>query len=82
MFSSLKMTKMRSAIKPDLERRNPRSGQTQKSNATSGFRRLELCKSFKAFVGKCYKSTGTGTSWESLRMFISKSPWSYAKYKA
>ena len=45
------------------------SGQTQKSNATSGFRRLELRKSLKrkparllsssspASVGKCYKNS-------------------------
>ena len=37
------------------------SGQTQKSNATSGFRRLELRKSLeitcKTSVGNCYKNS-------------------------
>ena len=36
-----KMTKLRNSY-PETH-----SGQTQKSNATSGFRRLELCKSLK-----------------------------------
>ena len=59
----------------------PHSRQTQKSNATSGVRRLEFCKNLKRKPARLLKKTVIEvvlwvkiTSWESLRMSISKFP--------
>ena len=64
------------------------SGQMQKSNATFGFRRLELRMSLKIklanFVEKCYKNS---TGRENYKLGVSEDLhklifWSHAKYKA